>query len=60
MSEIKNNNIADGSKEKPPIYKKGLHVRSDLKAGVWRCADCSGKTMGSSIYKADCDYCERA
>jgi hypothetical protein len=37
----------------------GFRVRSDLRAGDWRCRACSGETMGSSLFKPQCEYCEK-
>ena len=35
----------------------GYRVRAGVRAGDWQCNTCSGKTMGSQIFKAHCDYC---
>jgi hypothetical protein len=35
----------------------GIRVRAGIRAGDWQCDSCSGKTMGSNIFKAQCDYC---
>ena len=37
----------------------GFRIRSDIRAGDWRCSDCTGKTMGSSLFKPSCEYCEK-
>lgn len=37
----------------------GFRVRTHLRAGDWRCRACSGETMGSSLFKPSCEYCEK-
>jgi hypothetical protein len=39
--------------------QSGFRVRLDLRAGDWRCTSCSGNTMGSNLFKPQCDYCEK-
>ena len=39
--------------------QSGLRVRLGLRAGDWRCTSCSGKTMGSDLFKPHCEYCEK-
>ena len=41
------------------MVQSGFRVRLDLRAGDWRCTSCSGKTMGSNLFKPTCDYCEK-
>jgi len=38
----------------------GLPVRSDLRAGAWKCSDCEGKVVGSQLFKPTCGYCYQA
>ncbi len=38
----------------------GLPVRSDLRAGAWKCSSCEGKVMGNQLFKPNCDYCYQA
>lgn len=38
----------------------GLPVRSDLRAGAWRCNNCQGNVMGNQLFKPDCGYCQKA
>jgi hypothetical protein len=35
----------------------GYRVRVGVRAGAWQCNSCSGKTMGSQLFKAHCGYC---
>lgn len=42
----------------PPV--SGLRVRSDLRAGAWRCSDCQGKVTGSQLFQPTCSYCVQA
>jgi len=35
----------------------GYRVRAGVRAGDWQCNSCSGKTMGSDLFKAHCGYC---
>lgn len=49
----------------PPFDKKaesnfsaGIHVKTDLHAGGWRCTACAGQAIGSNLIKPKCDYCE--
>jgi hypothetical protein len=35
----------------------GYRVRVGLRAGDWQCNSCSGKTMGTQLFKAHCGYC---
>jgi hypothetical protein len=37
----------------------GLRVRTDLRAGAWKCRDCSGKPVSNGLYEAKCDVCVR-
>jgi hypothetical protein len=37
----------------------GLRVRSDLRAGAWKCRDCSGKQTATGLYEVECDLCVR-
>jgi hypothetical protein len=37
----------------------GLRVRTDLRAGAWKCRDCSGTPVSNGLYKAKCDVCVR-
>ncbi|MFN2304506.1 MAG: hypothetical protein ACK2TV_12320 [Anaerolineales bacterium] len=37
----------------------GYRVRVGVRAGDWQCNSCSGKTMGSQLFKAHCDYCQK-
>ena len=52
------NKMEKTSKEPNP-GSIGFRARSDLRAGDWRCSDCTGKTMGSNLFKPDCEYCEK-
>ena len=37
----------------------GLWVRTNLRAGDWKCRDCSGKPVRNGLYEATCDVCVR-
>ena len=43
----------------PTPKPAGLPVRSDLRAGAYRCSDCEGKVIGNQLFKPACNYCER-
>ena len=47
-----------GRINKPPAAS-GLRVRSNLRAGSWKCRDCSGKPTATGLYEAKCDLCVR-
>jgi hypothetical protein len=36
----------------------GVPVKTDLRAGDWRCTSCQGEVFGSDLIKPKCDYCE--
>jgi hypothetical protein len=36
----------------------GIHVKTGLHAGDWRCTACQGQAIGSNLIKPKCDYCE--
>ena len=35
----------------------GIHVKTDIHAGDWRCTACEGLANGSDLIKPKCDYC---
>ena len=36
----------------------GIHVKTGLHSGAWRCTACEGQAIGSNLIKPNCDYCE--
>jgi hypothetical protein len=38
----------------------GIHVKTGIRSGAWRCTDCEGQAVGSDPIKPNCDYCELA
>jgi hypothetical protein len=60
---MKNKPVSPDARVKGQVNPKiasGLSVRTNLQAGNWRCTACEGQAMGSSLYKSNCEYCERA
>lgn len=44
----------------PTKPQPSLRIRSDLRAGAYRCSSCEGKVMGNQLFKPTCTYCEKA
>jgi hypothetical protein len=46
--------------EKPAICfcEAGIHVKTGIHSGDWRCTACEGQAIGSNLIKPKCDYCE--
>lgn len=38
----------------------GLRVRTDVRAGAWRCNTCVGTVDGNQLFRPTCEYCAMA
>ena len=57
MKSSKAKHVQDGKRPKN-IPKAGVHVKTGIHSGAWRCTSCAGQAVGSNLIKPKCDYCE--